>query len=271
MNLNSPKSLSAAIGVFDSGLGGLTIVRALRQNLPHESIVYFGDIARLPYGTKSRDQIRRFSRENTEFLLKKRVKALVIACNSSSSAAYSYLKKSYRLPMIDVITPAVEEAVEKTRSGRIGVIGTHATIESKAYERALSAKNKALRVYSRACPLFVPIVEEGMVDSVIGTGTIAYYLKTLKKKKVDTVILGCTHYPMMKRKIQEFMGRNICLVDSAGPCSDKLRKMLEREALGTLRRGPGKLDIYVSDLPRNFVKVGERFLKERLGRVKIVR
>ena len=178
------------VGVFDSGLGGLTIVREIRRRLPHESVVYFGDVARLPYGIKSKKQIQRFSIENTRFLLKHRIKALVIACNSSSSAAYTLLKRTFRIPTVDVMTPAVEDALYKTRSGRVGIIGTQATIDSGAYAKALRVKNPAARVYSVACPLFVPLVETGWNSGKITREIITHYLAPLKKRVIDTLILG---------------------------------------------------------------------------------
>lgn len=260
-----------SIGVFDSGLGGLTIVREMRAALPSESILYFGDIARLPYGTKSPEQIRRFSEENTRFLVDQGIKALVIACNSSSSAAYQYIRKNFRLPVVDAISPAVEAALENTVSGRIGVIGTHATIESKAYERALKRKNARVKVTSIPCPLFVPIVEEGMMDTPVARELIALYLKALHAKKIDTLILGCTHYPMLAGPIKTFMGSGVRLIDSARPCVEKLSAILKQQSLQKQKRIKGQLKIYVSDLPRNFIKTGEDFLKERLRSVKVVR
>lgn len=259
------------IGVFDSGVGGLTIVRELRRQLPQESILYFGDIARLPYGTKSSEQIRKFSEENTAFLESKGIKALVIACNSSSAAAYETLKKQCRFPVLDVITPAVEAAVAKTQNLRIGVLGTHATIESGAYTKALKSKSARIRVFSKACPLFVPLVEEGMVHTRIGADTVNFYLSTLKKEKIDTLVLGCTHYPLLKKVIQRYMGKNVTLIDSAVPCAKKLKTVLASENLLTDRKTQGKLQVHLSDLPRNFISVGEKCLQEKLGKVSVVR
>lgn len=259
------------IGVFDSGLGGLTIVRAIRELLPAESILYFGDIARLPYGTKSKEQILRFSVENTQFLTRRGIKALVIACNSSASAAYDFLRRTSDLPVVDVISPAVQEALRETRSGRIGVIGTQATIDSQAYQKALMRRDPKLRVLSVACPLFVPIVEEGSVPPVIQTQVIDHYLGFLKKSRIDTLILGCTHYPMLKAALQDYFGKDVRLVDSARPCVDKLRQHLEKEGLLAPRKKAGRLDVFVSDLPRNFTRLGENFLKEKLSRVRVIR
>lgn len=262
---------SAPIGVFDSGLGGLTLVRELRRQLPSESIVYFGDIARLPYGTKSREQIKRFSFENSEFLMTKGIKALVIACNSSSSAAYQVLKRHYRIPVIDVISPAVEAACRVTHNRRIGVIGTHATIESRAYEKALLRKLRDARIISAACPLFVPLVEEGMLETSVTADMVAHYLEGLKGQRIDTLILGCTHYPMLRRQIQTFLGKKTLLIDSASPCISMLARLLGTQGRLNAAKRRGKLEIYVSDLPRNFIRVGEKFLEEKLKHVKVVR
>lgn len=261
----------ASIGVFDSGLGGLTIVRELRARLPHEQILYFGDIARLPYGTKSPEQIRRFSEENTRYLVSQGIKALVIACNSSSSAAYHYLRRHFDLPVIDAISPAVEAALAATRKGRIGVIGTHATIESGAYAKALGKGKSKLKITSVPCPLFVPIVEEGMMATAVARELIALYLEPLKQKKIDTLILGCTHYPLLSRQIAEYMGNGVKLVDSAAPCVAKLSLILKERNMARRASGKGKLKIFVSDLPRNFIRTGEDFLKEKLRSIKIVR
>ncbi len=274
--LSSASRLNASpaklpIGVFDSGLGGLTIVREMRRLLPHESIYYFGDIARLPYGTKSKEQILRFSVENTQFLMKRGIKALVIACNSSASAAYDFLRRTSDLPVVDVISPAVEEALSVTVSGKIGVIGTQATVDSEAYKKALTKKNPGLKVQSIACPLFVPIVEEGSVPVEIQRGMMNHYLSPLKKARIDTLILGCTHYPMLKPALQAYFGKGVTLVDSAKPCVLKLMAHLEKENLYTPRKTQGHLDVFVSDLPRNFTRLGENFLREKLRKVQVIR
>jgi len=259
------------IGVFDSGLGGLTIVRELRKKLPNEKIAYFGDIARLPYGIKSKEQIQRFSIENTEFLLTQKIKALVVACNSSSSAAYGTLKRQFNIPIIDVIEPAVREAVACTKSRRVGIVGTQATIESEAYARALKKALPGARIFSEACPLFVPLVEEGRLQGPITDAVVREYLTPFKKNKVDTLILGCTHYPLLKAAIGKFMGPRVRLVDSAGPCVRSLAKLLVSKRIENTNNRKGPLHIFVSDLPRNFVRVGQRFLRERMSHIRLVR
>ena len=258
------------IGVFDSGLGGLTVVRELRRRLPREAIVYFGDIARLPYGTKSSAQIRRFSVENTEFLLGKRVKALVIACNSSSSAAYRLLKRRYALPVVSVIEPAAEEALRKTRSKIIGVIATAATIESRVYETALKIRDPKVRVVSQSCPLFVPLVEEGWLNGGVTERVIERYLQSLVKQHIDTLILGCTHYPILREAILGFVGPRVTLIDSAVPTVCRLAALLKEKGLEAARTQPARFDIYTSDLPRNFIPVGEKFLGEKLPKIRVI-
>ncbi len=259
------------IGVFDSGLGGLTVVREMRRLLPSEAIIYFGDIARLPYGIKSKEQILSFSIQNTLFLLKHKIKALVVACNSSSSAAYSFLKNHFNLPVVDVIEPAARAAVEMTRSGKIGIIATQSTIASGAYERALKRLKPSIKVTQMACPLFVPLVEEGWIDGKITEDIVREYLKPLKRERFDTLILGCTHYPLLKNIIQRHVGAGIQLVDSARPTAEKLSSILEKNELCYHSPRNGKLKIFVSDLPRNFIRIGERFLGEKLNDVKVVR
>lgn len=259
------------IGVFDSGLGGLTVVKAIRALLPAEDIHYFGDLARLPYGTKSREQIIRFSVENTEFLLRRRIKALVVACNSSASAAFQVLRKQYALPIVDVISPAVREAVLASHTGRIGLIATRATVESGAYEKALRELNPKSHVISAACPLFVPLVEEGMAFDRVTQILAERYLKPLIRKKIDTLILGCTHYPLLSRVIKQVLPRGVHLVDSARPTVQGLAEILIQHGLKNTKKGRGRLSIFVSDKPRTFTEVGERFLGEKLAHVEVVR
>ena len=259
------------IGVFDSGLGGLTIVHEIRRALPREAIVYFGDIARLPYGIKSREQILSFSIQNTLFLLKHKVKALVVACNSSSSAAYAFLKRHFNLPVVDVIGPAARAALTVSRTRRIGVIATQATADSKAYEKALKKMDPHVKVFASACPLFVPLVEEGWLNGSITGKIIRNYLVPFRKKRIDTLILGCTHYPLLKDAIQKAVGPEIRLVDSVAPAVGQLASFLKEKGLGYPTPRRGGLKVFVSDKPRNFVKVGERFLGEKLNHVEVVR
>ena len=259
------------IGIFDSGLGGLTVVRELRQRLPSESIVYFGDMARLPYGTKSRAQIQRFSIENTHFLIQRGIKALVVACNSSSSAAFPLLKRRFRLPMVSVVEPAVEEALERTRNRKVGIIGTAATVESRVYEKALRRKNSGIKVYGQSCPLFVPLVEEGWLEGGVTERVVEKYLRPLVRKGIDTLILGCTHYPLLVERIREVVSKRVELVDSAGPTVERLTSLLESKGLLYAGERRPRFQIFTSDLPRNFVRVGERFLGKKLPSIQVTR
>ena len=260
------------IGVFDSGLGGLTIVREMQRRLPAESIVYFGDMARLPYGTKSKEQILTYSIQNTLFLLKHKVKAVVVACNSSSSAAYTFLKNHFNLPIIDVIEPAVESALAATRTRRIGVIATQATVDSGAYQKGLQKKDPKVKVFQSACPLFVPLVEEGWLSGKVTREVAAVYLKPLLAQKMDVLILGCTHYPLLRQAIQAVVGKKIKLVDSIAPTVEQLTAVLRKKEMAHPQNGrKSSLKIYVSDSPRNFVRVGEKFLGRKLDYVEVVR
>jgi len=204
-----------AIGIFDSGVGGLTVLHALLEVLPREDLVYLGDTGRHPYGTKSAETVTRYSIENVEFLAVKGLKLLVVACNSASAVALDALTARYAFPVLGVIEPGARAAVASTRNGRIGVIGTDATIASGAYTRALRALRPTLEIYTRPCPLLVPLAEEGWLDGPVPRGVAETYLATLRKSGIDTLILGCTHYPLLKAVIAGVMGERVALVDSA--------------------------------------------------------
>ncbi len=253
----------SAIGVFDSGIGGLTVLHKIIEALPRESTVYLGDTARAPYGTKSVETVLRYSFENSEFLLQKRIKLLVVACNTSTAVALAGLREHFSIPVIGVIEPGVRRAVKISRNNRIGVIGTDATIQSGAYTRALKAARPGVEVYSRACPLFVPLVEEGWTDNAIVDLTVKNYLQSLKQSGIDTLILGCTHYPLLKKSIRNYMGKGVRLVDSAEEIAIEVAAMLERESL-TRRKGKGAHGFFVTDAPDRFIKVGQRFLGEKV-------
>ncbi|OGW79189.1 MAG: glutamate racemase [Omnitrophica bacterium RIFCSPLOWO2_12_FULL_44_17] len=259
------------IGVFDSGLGGLTVVRQIRKDLPFEQVIYFGDLARLPYGIKSKQQIFEFSKQNAEFLLRLKIKALVIACNSSSSVAFDYLRSNYQIPVVDVIKPAACEAARETRNFRIGIIGTQATVDSKAYEIELKRLNPKIKVFAQACPLLVPLVEEGIMNEPLTDHVLKRYLSGLLKKKIDTLILGCTHYPLLQAALKRVVGKNIQLVSSAPAAVEQLQSKLEQRNILRGNGNKGKLKVFVSDRPRNFEKIGSRFLGESLDDMKVVR
>jgi glutamate racemase len=262
---------SSPIGVFDSGLGGLTVVRELRRLLPSEEILYLGDLAHLPYGTKSTAEIRRLSLDCARFLLKQKIKALVIACNSASSVAFKILSNALPVPVLEVITPAVDAALAATRNLKIGVIATSATIESGSYARSLEAKSSGANYFLKSCPLFVPIAEEGWLEDAVALGAARKYLAPIKKKKIDTLILGCTHYPLLQKVIAKVMGPKVRLVDSARPTALRLKALLEKEGLLFPRTRKAPLKIFVTDFVRNFARIGEAFLGEKLKTVKLVK
>lgn len=251
------------IGVFDSGIGGLTVLQRIMESLPRENTIYLGDTARSPYGTKSAETVLRYSFENTDFLIEKGVKLVVVACNTSTAVALEGLRENLSLPVIGVIEPGVRAALEKTRNRKIGVIGTEATIQSGAYTRALKALDPKIEVYSRACPLLVPLVEEGWLDNSVVKMTVETYLGSLKQSGIDTLILGCTHYPLLKKVIRRFMGRRVRLVDSAEETARQVQAVLEKRSL-IREKGKGTPSFFVTDAPDRFIKVGHRFLGEKV-------
>lgn len=253
----------SAIGIFDSGIGGLTVLQRIMEVLPRENTVYLGDTARSPYGTKSLETVLRYSFENSDFLIEKGVKLVVVACNTSTAIALRPLKENLSVPVIGVIEPGVRRALGKTRNRKIGVIGTEATIQSGAYTRALKAHDPGVEVYSRACSLFVPLVEEGWLDNSVVETTVESYLGSLKRSGIDTLILGCTHYPLLKKAIRRFMGRTVELVDSAQETAKQVQEILRRKSL-TREKGRGTPSFFVTDAPDRFIKVGHRFLGEKV-------
>ncbi|MEA3560713.1 MAG: glutamate racemase [Candidatus Omnitrophota bacterium] len=254
------------IGIFDSGVGGLTVVRQVIKYLPGENIVYFGDLANLPYGSKSEEQIIRLSVAATKFLMRFNIKILVVGCNSSSAVALATLRRRFQLPIIGVIEPGVVEALKVTVNGHIGVIGTRATIISKAYQNMIHRLNPKIRVSVRSCPLFVPLVEEGM-DKKITLDIVKNYLKPLRNKRIDALILGCTHYPMLKKEIARVIGNGITLIDSGNEVAVKIKNLLVQKEMLAPAGDFGKVKFYVSDLPRQFKKIGRRFLNQDIPRL----
>lgn len=258
------------IGIFDSGIGGLTVVKEVIKLLPHENIVYFGDTARVPYGIKSKETIIKFSLENTLFLLQKDVKMIVVACNTSSSLALPIIRKHFKIPIIGVIMPGAKEAVYATKNGKIGVIGTRATINSGAYEEEIKRLDSGIKVYSQSCPMFVPIVEEGWMNDGIARKVAEKYLSPLKAKGIDTLILGCTHYPLLKRKIQEIVGYSVKLIDSAQQVAVEVKQVLSQEGLLNNARRSATREYFVSDEVAIFKNVAKMFLGSELKEVKKV-
>ena len=264
------------LGVFDSGIGGLTVVRHLRRLLPGWRIVYFGDTARVPYGTKSDATVRRFGSEAVKFLTRFDVFQVVVACNTVSAVALRPLQREFReLPIMGVIDPGADAAIRETRNGRIGVIGTRATIASGAYDAAIAAAARRAgiraRVFSQACPLLVPLAEEGLENSKAAHEVLRVYLAPLQRKKIDTLILGCTHYPPFRRALRKVLGPKVRLVDSGEATAKRLARAAK--AAGTAGNGTardGWLHCYVSDIPRQFEAIGRRFLGRSMGKVALV-
>jgi len=251
-----------AVGIFDSGIGGLTVLHAVGELLPCENIVYLGDTARVPYGTKSPETVIRYSIENSRFLLSKGVKAIVVACNSASATAIETLKKEFAVPIIGVIEAGVEEAISVSQSGSIGVIGTSATINSGKYETLL--KERGAKVISASCPLFVPLAEEGWINNSVAIDTAKRYLKPFLNGTVDTLIMGCTHYPLLSATISSVCGDGVVLINSAGAVAKKLKSLLESASLLN-DDGNGKRAYFVTDSPKRAEEVGSRFLGEDIA------
>ncbi|MCX5642401.1 MAG: glutamate racemase [Candidatus Omnitrophica bacterium] len=255
------------IGVFDSGLGGLTVVFNLQKSFPEKEIIYFGDTARLPYGNKSPETIQNYARQNTRFLLSFQPEMVVVACHTASALALGKLKTEFSLPIVGVLAPAVKAALAKTRNGRIGIIGTSATVKSNSYPAEIKKANPKIKVYGLACPLFVPLVEEGLFSGPLTNMVVAHYLKSLKEKKIDTLILGCTHYPMLKAVIAGFMGPKVTLVDPSEEVMPEIAAQLKERGQKAGAVSKGGLRIYLSDITPNFRKVATSFLKKELPRL----
>jgi len=258
------------IGVFDSGIGGLTVAAEIMRQLPAERIVYFGDTARLPYGPKSKETVTQFAIQNTEFLLRQGVKMVVVACNTASSVALDALTKRNDVPIVGVIQPGALAAVSATRIGRIGVIGTEGTIASHAYEREIHKLDRDVTVVEKSCPLFVPLAEEGWTDREVTLVIAHEYLTPLRDAGVDAVVLGCTHYPILKTTIAKVFGPGVKLIDSA---EETAREVGERlSTLGIARPAGDRPEhaFFVSDVPHRFTEQAERFLRADLPRVAVV-
>ncbi len=248
------------IGVFDSGIGGLTVVKRIAASLPEENIVYFGDTARVPYGSKSNDTVIEYSIEDAKFLMQKNVKAIVVACNTASSIAMEELKKMFDVPIIGMIEPGAQTAIKSTKNRRVGVIGTRATISNKAYSNKIKELNPDIEIFETACPLFVPLAEEGWIDHKATYEIAEEYLKDLRKEKIDTLVLGCTHYPILAEVIQKVIGENVQLVDSGIVAAEMIKNELDRTNLHTNSYAVGNQELYVSDIPTKFREVAELFL-----------
>jgi len=259
-----------SIGMFDSGIGGLTVLREVRSLLPHENIIYLGDTARLPYGNKSPYTVTRYALENALFLLAKGIKALVVACNTSSALSLATLKKRLPIPVFGVIDPAARVAARHTRTKKVGVIGTKATVKSLAYERAIRRLDRQIKVLARPCPLFVPIVEEGMEHDEIARLVVRRYLEDFRGSGIDALVMGCTHYPVLEQVIRKELGRGVFIVNTGKETAGEMKELLGTR--GLLRKsGRGVCSYFVTDSPDSFSEVGSRFLGDPIKSVKLVK
>ena len=254
------KNRERPIGIFDSGVGGLTVVKQILKELPGENIVYFGDTARVPYGTKSKDTITHFAMQDVRFLLSFNVKLIVVACNSVSSNSIDILKDRFTLPIIGVIDTGAEGACRHTKNKNIGIIGTDATIESNAYQKKIEEICSTEKLFARSCPLFVPLAEEGFTEGKIPEMIAEKYLNGIKDKHVDTLILGCTHYPLLSNVIQKVMGNEVTLVDPGMEVAKRVKRYLIENEIYNDSTYSGDSKFYLSDIPRHFEKVAENFL-----------
>lgn len=255
------------IGIFDSGIGGLTVVRAVEHRLPAERLVYFGDTARVPYGTKSERTIRQFALQDSLFLLDHTVKLLVVACNTASAIALDYLKNIFKIPVVSVIEPGIQAALQATKNGKIGVIGTTATITNGIYGRLLRSVNPALQVTEVACPLFVPFIEEGVVEGPLAELVVERYLRNLQTVGIDTLILGCTHYPLFRSAIAKFMGNSIILIDSAQATAEHIAHLFSSGIVEPNVEADNGRQFFVSDITPCFKKLAERFLGRNISEI----
>jgi len=272
------------IGIFDSGIGGLTVLKEIITALPDEDTLYLGDTARLPYGTKSEETVIKYSVENTRFLLKYNIKLLVVACNTASAVSLQVLRKQFSIPIIGVIEAGARAASRATKNGKVGIIGTETTVSSGAYTKAIREINSDIDTFGQSCPLFVPLVEEGWIDDDVTFTVAERYLGNLKDKGIDTLVLGCTHYPLLKGVIQKVMGDSVRLIDSAEETASEVKDMLRLlglsgTELNSVPDVPGTSDkkgsapvrrYFVTDVPRRFEEQGSRFLGEKIGKVEKV-
>ena len=258
----------AALGLFDSGVGGLTVVRAVQDLLPGEDVIYLGDTARLPYGSKSPETIRRFAAEDVDFLLSKGVKAIVVACNTATAHALPEFWKNCPVPIMGVIEPGVEAALANADADRIGIIATRGTIQSHAYQHELATRKRGLMIHGIATPLLVPLIEENWISEEVTKEVLRKYLEPLMTKGIDTLMLACTHYPLLIPLLTEILPDDVRLVDSATTCAEHLKRMLEEKNLLSGKTGEGKLEIYLTDLSEQFEELAKRFLHRPTGKVR---
>ena len=266
---NSSNS-TAPVGVFDSGVGGLTVAREIMRQLPQENIVYFGDTARVPYGSKSRENIIRFSRQIIRFLETKDEKAIVIACNTASALALDTVKSETDIPVIGVIVPGARSAVQATKNGMIGVVGTEATIRSETYTEVIHEMDPGMVVVGKSCPLFVPLVEEGFAKHKITEEVIDIYLSEMRQTEIDTMILGCTHYPLLRSRIMAYLGEKVHIVNPAYETAMDLKKILKERGTENQSGSPVTYDFYVSDAAEKFTRFANRILSYDVAATRLV-
>lgn len=257
------------IGMFDSGIGGLTVLRAIQDKLPFEKIIYFGDTARLPYGDKSPETVIRFSIENAVFLMEHNIKILVVPCNTASSVSIEKLRKIFNIPVIGVIEPGAEKAIQVTKSGRIAILATRGTVQSGAYQAHLKRLRPDVQALAIACPLLVPLIEEGMQNHTAMRLILQEYLKPLDEHPVDTILLGCTHYPALRSLLQEMVGAHVQIVDSASTCAEQVTSVLEKLSLLNPVKEEVSHQFFVSDNPEKFRKLGQQFIASPLPPVQL--
>lgn len=262
---------NSPVGIFDSGIGGLTVMAEVMRRMPGEDIIYFGDTAHVPYGSKSPESVKRFSLEIASFLNSKKVKMIIIACNTASAFALESLRGKFNFPVLGVIEPGARAALDATKTGRIGVIGTDGTVKSKSYHKAIANINGRTAVFSKSCPLLVPLVEEGWLDHDVTASVAREYLSELKSKKIDTLVLGCTHYPLVKKIIGNVIGPDIKLIDSATATAKEAERILLESGLSARAKRKAVYRFFVSDAPDKFQQAGQRFLKRKIGTVKKVK
>ena len=255
------------IGVFDSGLGGLTVLKEIIKVLPNENIVYFGDTARVPYGPRSKETIMEYTFQAINFLISKNVKAIVIACNTATARCLKEANEKYNIPIIGVIEAGARTASYSTKNKIVGVIGTEGTVNSKAYDKEIKKIDNEIKIVSKACPLFVPIIEEGWADTEVAHLTAKEYLKELLEQDIDSLVLGCTHYPILKKTIGDIVGEKIKLVNPAKETAKDLSIILEQQNI--LRDNTdATYEYYVSDIPEKFISIGQQFIKRDMNDVK---
>ncbi|OGV04376.1 MAG: glutamate racemase [Ignavibacteria bacterium RIFOXYB2_FULL_36_7] len=255
------------IGIFDSGIGGLTVVKRFLTALPNENIIYFGDTARVPYGSKSNSTVIEYSLQDARFLLSKNVKAIVVACNTASSVAIDELRKTFDIPIIGMIGPGSKAALKETKNKKVGVIGTRATISNSAYAKRLKFLDPSVEVFEKACPLFVPLAEEGWIKKNATFEIAEEYLNELRSKEIDTLVLGCTHYPILSGVIQKVIGPNVKLIDSGIASVEIVKEELKKNNLLSQRDSGGESIFYVSDIPTKFKEIAELFLGKPVNEI----